>query len=81
VTEAELTCKELTELITDYLEGRLPPADYQRFENHLTICPDCVAYVDQMRTTIKILGEKPRPEIPEVIKGDLLHAFREWKRK
>ena len=80
VTEAELTCKELTELITDYLEERLPQAERVRLEQHLSVCPGCVTYLDQMRATIKVLGARPRVEIPPAIESDLLQAFRSWKK-
>src|SRR5262245_34639166 len=79
VAEAELTCKELTEIITDYLEGRLQQTEHVRFEQHLSVCSGCVTYLHQMRTTIKALGAKPRVEIPQSIQSDLLQAFRDWK--
>ena len=79
VTESELTCKELTELITDYLEARLSQADRVRFEQHMSICPGCVTYLDQMRATLKTLSEKPSLEIPKAMESDLLQAFRNWK--
>jgi len=79
VTQAELTCKELTELITDYLEERLPQTERARLEQHLSICPSCVIYLEQMRLTIKALGAKSPVEIPQAIESDLLQAFRSWK--
>jgi len=79
VKETELSCKELTELITDYLEQRLSQADSLRFEQHLSICPGCVTYLDQMRVTIKSLNAKPKVEIPRKIETELLKAFRSWK--
>ena len=79
MTEAELTCKELTELITDYLEERLQQTERVRLEQHLSVCPGCVTYLDQMRATVKALGAKPRVEIPPAIESDLLQAFRRWK--
>ena len=45
----DITCRELVELVTDYLEGALAPADRARFEEHLEICDACVAYVEQIR--------------------------------
>ena len=79
IVDAELSCKEMTELITDYLEERLPKAERIKFEQHLSICPGCVTYLEQMRFTIKALGVKPRGEIPKATESDLLQAFRSWK--
>jgi anti-sigma factor RsiW len=79
VTKGELTCKELTELITDYLEQRLSETERARFEQHLAICQACVTYLDQMRFTVKSLGAKPRVEIPKAVESELLQAFRQWK--
>src|ERR1700756_298701 len=53
VTQPELTCKELTQLITDYLEERLSQIDRIRFEQHLSVCPGCVVYLKQMRSMIQ----------------------------
>src|SRR5438552_132100 len=78
VTQPELTCKELTELITDYLEERLSQTDRIRFEQHLSVCPGCVAYVDQMRVTIQAMGSKPPLKTPSSIEESLLEAFRGW---
>ena len=54
---AYLSCQELVELVTDYLEDRLPPAERERFEGHLALCPGCDTYVEQMRETIRLTGE------------------------
>src|SRR5262245_42105220 len=75
VTQPELTCKELTELITDYLEERLSQADRIRFELHLSVCPGCVAYLDQMRVTIQAIGSKPSLKLPSAMESSLLQAF------
>jgi anti-sigma factor RsiW len=49
-----MSCQELVELVTDYLEGALPPEDVARFEAHVAACPGCEAYLEQMRTTIAV---------------------------
>ena len=77
--QEEMTCKELTELITDYLEERLSPVDRIRFDRHLSVCTGCVEYLEQMRVTIKALSYKPAVKIPPVIQSNLLAAFRRWK--
>src|ERR1051326_8580371 len=79
VTQPELTCKELTHLITDYLEERLSQVDRIRFEQHLSGCPGCVAYLKQMRVTIHAIASKPALTIPPDLESSLLNAFRRWK--
>ena len=79
-----LTCQELTELITDYLEGRMPLRDRARMRFHLLYCRGCRAYLRQMRLTIRSLGAlstaqslaSPPPELPP----ELIARFRNWKR-
>ncbi len=74
-----LTCRELVELVTDYLEGGLTPADRDRFEEHVLTCPSCHAHIDQMRRTIDALGNVPEASLPETAERDLLEAFRGWR--
>ncbi|MDQ3412638.1 MAG: zf-HC2 domain-containing protein [Chloroflexota bacterium] len=76
----ELTCRELVELVTDYLEGTLPAADRQRFEAHLLNCDECPIYVDQMRLTIRAVGALTEEHIPPVARDELLRRFGDWKR-
>ena len=76
---AELTCREFVELVTDYLEGRLAPADHARFEEHVAICPGCQAYMDQMRETLAALGRLPEEQLSPDARDALLGAFRGWK--
>ena len=49
-----MTCQELIEFLIDYVEGSLPVEQTERFEKHLAICPDCVAYLDSYRETIDL---------------------------
>ncbi len=77
--EEDLSCQELVELVTDYLDGALPPRERARFEAHLEACTGCARYVEQLRTTIALSGAtrglEDRPEV-----AGLLAAFREWRR-
>ena len=75
----EMACQELVEVITEYLEGNLPPADRERFEAHLTVCPGCQHYLDQMRATIQSLGRLTVETIPPETQAQLLALFRGWK--
>jgi hypothetical protein len=70
----DMACRELVEVITDYLEGVLPEPDQVRFEE----CPGCRAYLQQMRQTIEALGTLPQSAIPEQDPGKLLELFRDW---
>ena len=75
----ELTCRELVELVTDYLEGSLTPGERVRFEEHLLVCEGCSAYVDQLRRTIEVVGALQEDSIPLQMRDNLLAAFRAWK--
>lgn len=75
----ELTCKELVELVTDYLEGALAPAERVRFESHLDMCSGCAAYLEQFRTTIALTGRLAEDDIEASARDALLRQFRDWK--
>jgi anti-sigma factor RsiW len=75
----ELACNELVELVTDYLEERLPDLDVERLEAHLAICEGCRNYVDQMRETVDALGHLPEEPLPPEVRNELLEAFRGWR--
>jgi anti-sigma factor RsiW len=57
----DLACQRVVEMVTDYLEGALPPEDAAQLEQHLVLCDPCVQYVDQHRTLIAALGKLPTP--------------------
>ncbi len=75
-----ITCQELTEVLTDYLEGAMSAEDRARFDAHLKICDGCVTYVDQMRQTIATTRELHVEDVEATAPDDLLEAFRAWKR-
>jgi predicted anti-sigma-YlaC factor YlaD len=77
----ELTCKELVELVTGYLEGTLEPSERYRFEEHLLICEGCATYLDQMRRTIEVIGALTEESMPAPARAPLLGVFRDWNRK
>ena len=79
MTDRDLTCRELVEIVTDYLEGRLPPGDRLRFDEHLLVCPGCTNYLEQMRETIRLTGTLREEDLPAPAREELLEAFRNWK--
>lgn len=80
MTHAELTCRELVELVTDYFERALPPPEQARFDEHLMACAPCQAHLDQMRGTIDLVGRLTEASLSPDAERDLLQAFRDWKR-
>jgi anti-sigma factor RsiW len=78
-----ITCREIVEIMTEYLEGTLSDTDRVVFERHIAQCPPCRDYLAQLRVTIEEVGKlKPfvEEEIPEATREALLHAFRGFRR-
>jgi anti-sigma factor RsiW len=74
----EMTCQELVELVTAYLDGAMSGIDRRRFEKHLETCPYCTTYIDQMRIVIRTLGRLREDSLPPAAMDRLLAAFRDW---
>jgi anti-sigma factor RsiW len=77
---ADISCMELVELVTAYLDGALDAESARAFEEHLEACPGCLTYVEQFRETIARLGEVPLDTLSEESQRSLLAAFRELPR-
>lgn len=78
-TMAELTCQELVELVTEYLEGKLAPEQRARFEAHLKTCGNCTEYVREIRDTLRLLGRLKEENLQPHVKAELLDVFKTWK--
>ena len=72
-----ISCQEVVEVITDYLEGTLAPERAAVFEAHLALCDGCQWYLDQMRITIAAVGRIEDEEVPAGLRATVLAAFRE----
>jgi hypothetical protein len=79
-TVKPISCQEVVELVTDYLEGAMSPDDVARFEHHLSLCEGCVFYVEQIRMTIAAVGRMADEDVPPEVRDDLVAAFRDFKR-
>jgi anti-sigma factor RsiW len=75
----DLACKELVEIITDYLEGTLPERERARFDAHLMTCAPCREYVAEMHTTLRLTGRLTVESISPSTRDQLLQAFRRMK--
>jgi anti-sigma factor RsiW len=73
-----MNCEELVELVTRYLEGELPADEMRRFEEHIERCVWCGRYVEQMKTTISVVGHLDAESISPEARNTLLREFRDW---
>ena len=74
----QLSCRELVELVTEYLEGALSLEEHERVERHLETCRGCHTYVEQMRQTIELTGRLTVDDVSPEAELALLEAFRAW---
>jgi anti-sigma factor RsiW len=74
----EISCREVVELVTAYVEGALSERDRDRYEAHVAGCDGCDNYLAQMRETIRITGTLTEDQVPEPMRVALLSAFRDW---
>lgn len=75
-----LTCHEVIQLVTDYLEGALDPMDAARVEEHLAVCEGCTSFIEQIRATIRVAGAVREDDLAPETRERLVEAFRDWKR-
>ncbi len=75
----EMACQELVEVITDYLERKLPDPDHARFEAHLATCPACQEYLEQMKALVRLSGRLTPKSLEPTTVDSLLGAFRRWR--
>ena len=74
----DLTCAEVVELVTEYLEGGLSPHDRERFEEHFGVCDLCATYLEQMRQTIESTGQLRAEHLDPALQNELVKSFRGW---
>jgi anti-sigma factor RsiW len=77
----QLSCQELVELVTAYLDDALPSVDRARFEEHIASCDGCTGYLEQIRVTIALTGRLAPEQLDPAAEAALLDAFRDWKRR
>jgi hypothetical protein len=75
-----VTCREVVELVTEYLERALPADEASLFEQHINFCEGCIVYLEQMRATVATVGQITEEDVPPEAKDRLLTAFRDWRR-
>jgi anti-sigma factor RsiW len=73
-----LTCRELVELVTDYLDGALPPARHAEVVAHLADCADCLRYLAQLQTTRELVAGQQSPGLSADDRAAAVAAFQDW---
>ena len=74
-----MTCIELVELVTEYLEGSMPAEQRARFEEHVSGCDGCPTYLEQFRMTIRLTGMLSEEQVAPDARETLLGVFRDWR--
>ena len=74
----QISCRELVELVTDYLEGALPAPERERFERHIAGCDACSGYIEQIRLLVKASGRLEEADLEPAARAELLTVFRDW---
>jgi anti-sigma factor RsiW len=75
-----MTCRQVVQVLTEYLDGSLPAAEQARVEEHLAGCDACTAFLAQLRTTERVVAGLAPVEVPADLKADLLRAFKDYRR-
>jgi anti-sigma factor RsiW len=75
----DIVCQQAVELVTDYLEGSLTRRNRRRFERHLRACPNCTAYLEQIRITIAVTGAVETDDLTPEAREDLSALYRRWR--
>jgi anti-sigma factor RsiW len=74
-----VTCIELVELVTEYLEGSMPADERARFDAHVSGCEGCTTYLEQFRITVRLTGMLTEEQIAPDARDALLGVFRDWR--
>ena len=76
-----LNCREVVQLVTEYLEDTMAPETRLRFERHIAVCPPCRGFLGQMRETLRVTGELTEESLSPDARETLLDAFRDWSER
>jgi anti-sigma factor RsiW len=75
-----ISCREVVEIVTEYLDGALAPEDVARLETHLGACDPCRVYIEQIRITARVAAAAEAELDQHPDRDALLAAFREFRR-
>lgn len=73
-----MTCQDVIEFLMDYIAGTVPPRERALFEEHLAICPSCVAFLQNYREVMSMTKDSlpaPGTEYAGAVPDELVHAI------
>jgi hypothetical protein len=70
------TCKQMTELVYDYLRDALGPRVKRDFKKHLAICLDCVSFLNTYKKTVQITRSVRVEDMPAKVRDNILAFLR-----
>ena len=76
----DISCREIVQIVNDYVEGVLPVGEREAVELHLNLCDGCTDYLQQLRLSIALTGEVPADALPPELEEELCLAFRSFQR-
>ena len=68
---SEKTCRQMTDLVLDYLTNKLSPRVKREFEQHLGICPDCVNFLQTYKKTVAVTNSVKPTDIPANVRDNI----------
>jgi hypothetical protein len=71
------TCKQIAELMADYLNDKLRPKVKEDFQKHLNLCPDCVNFLNTYKKTVQSAATLRAEEIPPKVRDNVLAFLRQ----
>ncbi len=74
-------CREITDLLLDYMTGELDPETVAAFEAHLRLCPDCVAFLNTYKKTVQATRSLRFEDIPAEMEKRVRRFLRERTQK
>jgi anti-sigma factor RsiW len=77
----EIVCQQWVEMVTDYLEGALPPKLQQAADRHLADCPHCREYLEEMRRTVAVATGLRDEDVPHDLVDALTRAFADYRQE
>jgi Putative zinc-finger len=77
----EVVCREAVALMSDYLDGVLPPRQRARLERHLAACDGCDEYLRQLGLVIGLLGRAQPEDLSPETRDGLAEVWLEYRRE